>query len=507
VRTIGRLLFDSATRNPSETYLIANDEAYPLADVMRRSNAAAAALRGLGIGRGDRVAMLVRNEPRFLFTWFGAARLGAAIVPLDPGARRDEAGRFLARASPKLVVASDDLVAFSREAAAGVDEHQLPVVSVVEVAHEGAASFVEDAASQDDVALLLPTSGTTAAGKLVMQTHRALVLAGEAFPWWIGLRSSDRSLAALPLFHLNALAYSTLGSLAVGASLVLLPRFSASRFLDQARRYEGTHFNAVGAMLEILMRQPPRRRDADNPLRLCYAAPAPATKQRHLEIEARFGWEITAGYALSETPFGTVWPRGERPYGSLGRLRQHPELGDINEGRVVDDAGREMAVGETGELLLRNPAVMAGYFGMPEETQNAVRAGWLHTGDLVRRDADGIYWFVARRKEIIRRRGENIAPGEIEEALIAHPSVVDAAVAGVPSELGEEDVKAFVVAPDVDLDALVKTLRDCLSKHKVPRYIELVADLPRTATGRVAKHLLPRERNERELDTDRPTAC
>jgi carnitine-CoA ligase len=125
----------------------------------------------------------------------------------------------------------------------------------------------------------------------------------------------------------------------------------------------------------------------------------------------------------------------------------------------------------------------------------------------VRRDADGIYWFVARRKEIIRRRGENIAPGEIEDALIAHPSVVDAAVVGVPSELGEEDVKAFVVAPDVDLDALVKTLRDRLSKHKVPRYIELVADLPRTATGRVAKHLLPRERNERELDTDRPTAC
>ncbi|HET9233521.1 MAG TPA: AMP-binding protein, partial [Candidatus Eisenbacteria bacterium] len=370
MRTIGRLLSDAVARSPDAVYLIAGEEEYSFQEFRDRSVAAALALWAGGVTRSGRVAVVADNDPRFLFTWFGLSLMGATLIPLDPSATSAEMAGLVRRADPHSVVVDEAHMAKAGDAVAeanvGCDLH-----SLTDITPAWPVPTMEDHATPGDVALMLPTSGTTSASKLVMQTHRGMVLAGEGFPWWIGLQPSDRVLAALPLFHLNALAYSTLGALSVGASLVLLPRFSASRFLSQARYYRATQFNSVGALLEILMRQPERSDDADNPLRLCYAAPAPPTRQRHLQIERRFGFEITAGYALSETPYGTIWPRAaeQRPYGSLGKLRQHPELGEINEGKVVDEAGAEVRPGDVGELFLRNPAVMAGYFGMETETK------------------------------------------------------------------------------------------------------------------------------------------
>ncbi|MEA2365615.1 MAG: carnitine-CoA ligase, partial [Thermoleophilaceae bacterium] len=339
-------------------------------------------------------------------------------------------------------------------------------------------------AAHDDPAVLIPTSGTTGRSKLVTQTHRAYTMAGVGFPWWIGLTEEDRLMTSLPLFHINASAYSVLGSVAARASLVLLPRFSASGFFDSARRYGATEFNAIGAMIEILMRQPERPDDADNPIRLAYAGPTPP-EQRHLEFERRFGLEMTSGYAMSETTYGTVWPHGTRPYGTLGAARQHPTLGQVNEARVGPD----------GELQLRNPAVMKGYWGMPDETERVLAPdGWLSTGDLVRENPDGTYTFLGRKKEVIRRRGENVAPAEIEEALGSHPAVLEVAVVGVPSELSEEDIKAFVVlreGAEADLDELRDWASQRLTAFKVPSEYELLDELPHTATGRVAKHRLP----------------
>jgi carnitine-CoA ligase len=310
-------------------------------------------------------------------------------------------------------------------------------------------------------------------------------------------------MTSLPLFHINAPAYSILGSVGAGASIVLLPRFSASGFLDSARRHGATEFNAIGAMLEILMSQPERPDDADNPLRLCYTGPSPA-KPRQLEIERRFGLEIVCGYGLSESPYALIWPHGERPYGTLGTVRQHPTLGTVNEARVVDD-GRAVAAGEIGELQLRNPTVMLGYWGMPEESAEVLVDGWLRTGDLVRREPDGNLTFVTRIKEVIRRRGENLAPAEVEAALEAHPEVAEAAVVGVPSELTEEEVKAFVV-PRPQSGLAPGELRDFaagrLTRFKVPRFLELVDELPHTPTGRVAKHKLPAGLTGNEWDAE-----
>src|SRR5207248_8746501 len=212
----------------------------------------------------------------------------------------------------------------------------------------------------------------------------------------------------------------------------LLPRFSASTFLDSPRRHGATEFNAIGAMLEILMRQEPGPGDADTPLRLCYTGPAPA-RERQEEMEQRFGLRIVVGYAMSESPYGLIWPHGTRPYGTLGTPRQHPVLGVVNEAKVVGEEGEVLPAGETGELLIRNPVITPGYWGMPAETAEVITEdGWLHTGDLVTVGPGGLYTFVSRVKEVIRRRGEKLSPLEVEEVLAAHPAVLECAVTGVP---------------------------------------------------------------------------
>jgi crotonobetaine/carnitine-CoA ligase len=300
-------------------------------------------------------------------------------------------------------------------------------------------------------------------------------------------------MTSLPLFHINAPAYSVLGSLAAGAGLVLLPRFSASGFLDCARRHRATEFNAIGAMLEILMRQPERPDDAETDLRLCYTGPSPAREWQE-RFEHRFGLRVVCGYALSESPYGLIWRHGTRPFGTLGSPRQHPTLGTVNEARVVDEDGREAAAGETGELLLRNPTVTPGYWEMPEETAAAIVDGWLHTGDLVTGHEDGTYTFVSRKKEVLRRRGLNLSPAEVEDAISAHPDVLEVAVVAVPSELTEDEVKAFVVpAPGRTLDfaELEAWTGARLSAFKVPRFWQAIDALPRTPTSRIAKHRLP----------------
>ena len=194
-----------------------------------------------------------------------------------------------------------------------------------------------------------------------------------------------------------------------------------------------------------------------------------------------------------------------RPYGTLGVPRQHPTLGHVNDARAVDEAGNDVPPGGSGELLLRNPTVTPGYWGMPEETARVIVDGWLHTGDLVTVNADGTYTFVSRIKEVLRRRGENLSPVEVQDVLESHPAVLEAAVVGVPSELSEEEVKAFVVLA-ADVEVTFAELRAYAGKrlaaYKVPRFWQRVSELPRTPTQRIAKHRLPTGHPLDEWDAD-----
>lgn len=517
--TIPALFRQAVERSPDATWLLAGDDAWTYAEALGVVERAAAGLRAAGIERGDRVLVPARNVAGQVFLWLALMEVGAVQVPLNPAGTADELAGFVRQVAPAALVvdggptappptvASDSAPAAApahdtdpRPPDAGV--RRLDLGALLAADPDGVAPA---AVGAGDVAVMIPTSGTTGRSKLVMQTHRAYVMAGEGFPYWMGLTADDRLLTSLPLFHINAPAYSVLGSVAAGASLVLLPSFSASTFLDDARRTGATEFNAIGAMLEILMRRPERPDDRHHALRRCYTGPSPE-RQRHLEIEERFGFEIVCGYAMSESPYGLIWRHGTRPYGTLGSPRQHPTLGHVNDARVmVDRQGMRTpaAEGEVGELELRNPAIMAGYYEMPEETAAVLVDGWLRTGDLVHPDDGGTFTFVGREKEVIRRRGENLAPAEVEAALERHPTVAEAAVVGVPSALSEEDVKAFVVAAadaTIDPEALHRFVADRLARFKVPRYLEVVDELPHTPTGRIAKHRLPRERTPEETD-------
>jgi crotonobetaine/carnitine-CoA ligase len=490
-RTIPRLFRAAVDDVADRVWLLAGDVELTYAQSLDRIERGATWLRAAGVTRGDRVVVVARNTADHLLLWFALMEVGAVQVPVNPESTPAEMAGILGQVDPVLVI-DDDTVETYRD-----------------TSPDGAGPVDVD---EGDVAVMFPTSGTTGRSKLVMQTHRAYVMAGEGFPWWMGLDADDRLMTSLPLFHVNAPAYSTLGSVAARASLVLLPGFSASRFLDAARTSGATEFNAIGAMLEILMRQPERADDADTRLRLCYTGPSP-TRERQEAMERRFGLEIVCGYALSESPYGLIWRRGTRPFGTLGSPRQHPELGHVNDARVVEstpddgvpapESPRPVASGEVGELELRNPCVMLGYYGMPDETDAVLRDGWLRTGDLVVDEGDGTYTFVGRKKEVIRRRGENLAPAEVEAALARHPAVVDAAVIAVPSDLSEDDVKAFVVAAPgmrVDVEELRVFVAEHLADFKVPRYVEVLDALPFTPTGRVAKHRLPTGRTPGEVD-------
>jgi crotonobetaine/carnitine-CoA ligase len=461
------------------------------AETLAKVHTTASNLVDLGVMPSHRVMLLLRNCPEFVHLWLASAYIGGVLVPANPECTHAELVKLLIQAEPWLVVANSDLHPAVALAAteAGI---AVKTVTPQNACAGHRANLSAASASLDDPVALIPTSGTTSQPKLVVQTHRVFLLAAEAVPEWLGLNEQDRLLTCLPLFHINGLVYSTLGAMACGASIAILPRFSPNTFWDAVEAHGATQFNAIGAMLEMLMRRTPDHADSHNTIRLCYSAPA-LGQARHMEVEQRFGFRLISGYALSECPFGTIWPLDEPPrYGSMGKLRQHPKLGNVTTACVVDDEGKEVAEGQPGELLLRGPGVMRGYYKMPEETEQAIKDGWLFTGDIVRADRDGYFYFVSRKKQMIRRRGENIAPAEIEEVLESHPAVLEAAVVGIPSELTEEDVRAFVVvsSPDVNEEHLREWCSARLMRHKVPESIVVLDVLPHTATGRVAKHLL-----------------
>lgn len=504
MRTIPQLLRDAAAAGPDRPWLISGDKAFTFAETEHLVGAVAAGLSSRGVGQGDIVMVVGRNFPAQVFTWLGLAQLGAVMLPVNPSSTVGELVGFLNQVRPA-VLACDRTLDLGIDEAVARAEQPVTVIDVHDPLSASPSDGPHPTIDPRDPVVLIPTSGTTGRSKLVTQTHQGYTLAAEGFPAWVGLTPEDRLITALPIFHINAPAYSLLGSMAIGASVVLLERFSPSTFLDAARQHGATEFNMIGAMLEMLMRQPERPDDADNPLRLCYTGPTPP-RERQLETEARFGIEIVCGYGLSESTYGTFWPRGERPYETLGTARQHPTLGNINDARVIAD-GAEVPYGKIGELELRNPAIMLGYHGMPDETAEVLVDGWLHTGDLVRRNEDETFTFVSRKKEVIRRRGENLAPGEVEEALVEYPDILEAAVIAVPSDLGEDEVKAFVIVrPDAELDlpALRAELATRLTRFKLPRFVEIVDELPRTPTGRVAKHQLPTERTDVETDFESP---
>jgi len=301
-------------------------------------------------------------------------------------------------------------------------------------------------------------------------------------------------LCVLPLFHINALFYSLGGALASGACLLLEPRFSASRFWHVAADSQATEVNIIAAVGHILARRPESEFRCDHHVAKVYGAPI--TPEIANTFSQRFGiGKLVEGYGLTEAPGVCNQPfAGPQRLGTMGRAARHPtRIGPFAEMRVVDEAGRDVPDGSPGEILVRTPAMMQGYYRDERQTCEAFHNGWLRTGDLGSRDADGFYTFVSRKKDIIRRRGENVSAAEVERIIKLNPSVHDAAVIGVEAEVGEEEIFAVVWPMEGATIAESDIGRWCeakLARYKVPRYVTFVQSLPFTPSHRVAKHKL-----------------
>jgi crotonobetaine/carnitine-CoA ligase len=326
-----------------------------------------------------------------------------------------------------------------------------------------------------------------------MHSQRSFALVAEAFVERLHLQPDERMLCVLPLFHINALFYSLGGALAAGATLILEPRFSASRFWQIAAERKATEVNIIAAVGTILARRSSDEFRPDHAIRKVYGAPI--TPEIARVFQERFGiGKLVEGYGLTEAPGVCNHPYDQGRIGSMGKPARHPAWsGPFAEMRLVDEDGSDVETGKPGEILLRTPAMMKGYYRDEVQTGEAFRDGWLRSGDIARRDEDGFYTFIARKKDIIRRRGENVSAAEVERIIKSHPAIRDAAVIGVEAELGEEEIFAVVCPAEAGGLTEVDIVRWCqarLARFKVPRYVALVKSLPYTPSHRVAKHRL-----------------
>jgi crotonobetaine/carnitine-CoA ligase len=308
------------------------------------------------------------------------------------------------------------------------------------------------------------------------------------------------------MFHINALFYSLAGALASGATLILVPRFSASTFWHDAARTRATEANTIAAVSNILLRRPRSEFVPGHTLRKIYGAPF--TAETYDVFQREFGVPtLIEGYGMSEIPGALNNPfEGPHKIGSMGRPSVHPDPAvQLAQLKVVDDNGRELPDGEVGELVVKTPLVMQGYYRDAEQTRAAFRDGWFLTGDLARRDADGYFWFIARKKDIIRKRGENISGAELDRVVESHPQVLQAAAIPVPDALGEDEILIAVV-PRPGATVTPHEVADWCRKHlaaiKVPRYVAIVESLPLTPTHRVAKYQMRADAGLRARATD-----
>lgn len=502
-----------ASRDPGRAFIFFEDRTWTWQSFDDEVSRIARALLDRGLKKGDRVGVSGRNSDGHVLMLLALARIGAIMVPINPEFGVEEARYVLHHAQVSGAVASSDTLHVVRSACVGLAT--APWYLMLDAAAEGVASLSEAARaasdrslpegiSGDDTVLIVYTSGTTGFPKGAMHSQKSFVTGGEAFVQRVYLQPDDRVMTVLPLFHINALFYSLAGTLAAGCSMIIVPRFSASSFWETAVEYGATEVNIIEAIGTILKNRPRSEFRPDHRLRAIYGV-------RH-SMEATFRDDfriphLIGGYGMTEIPGVTCNPvEGVRKPGSMGPIGRHPDPErPWAQCRVVDDEGRDVGVNAEGELLVKTPILMQGYFRDPQQTAEAFADGWFKTGDIVKRDEDGYFFFVSRKKDIIRRRGENIAGAELDRVVGSHPAVHEAATIAVPAELGEDDILvAVVLKPGESATArdIAKWCREHLAPQKVPRYVVFVDDLPHTPTHKVLKQVMKKDASLRARATD-----
>lgn len=496
VPTLTQLLARRAREMGNREFLRFGDRSWTFAEIEAWTSRLAHRMREVdGIRPGDRIAIMLPNDVQWPVVWIATLKAGAVAVPINCNYQRADLAFVLSDSRARLVFTDSERTDLVTDVLAG--EAEMHGVCVVDVANDGSDPFPDTppgvAAAAGTLANLQYTSGTTGFPKACMLTHGYWVRLGWICAAATGLCDDDVLLTSQPFSYMDP-QWNTALSLTVGAPLVVLPRFSASTFVADVRRHRATFFYVLGSMPTLLFKQEPSPDDRDNDLRMVLCSGIPVAL--HAQLEERWGAPWREVYGMTESgidlfsPFDDLTAVGS---GSIGR----PVA--TKQARLVDPAGpaeEEVAVGTPGELLLAGVPMMSGYWNRPDATAEVLRDGWLHTGDLAVRRPDGGIHLVGRIKDMVRRGGENVACAEVEAVLERDERVVAAAVVAVPDDVLGEEVKAFVqlragVLADRDTaQLLLEQAGTQLARFKVPRYLEFVADFPRTPSERVSKPAL-----------------
>jgi len=463
----------------------------------------AAGFASLGLTSGEHVSLMMQNSVENIDAWFGLQKAGLVEVPVHT-ASRGAALRYIVDHADARALVIDEVFLPHLAAVAGELprlEHvivnrnepgegspELPGrIAVHDLAglYETGGPTPDPSIEQRDTAVILHSSGTTGPPKGVVLSHGAVLHLTRHLVWLMGYTSSDRLYTAFPLFHNNAKYTSVCAALECGGSLVMDKRFPVSTFWDLVREKGITAFNYMGALLMMLHKQPPRPDDAENSVRIAFGAPCPVEIWE--DFERRFDVKLVEVYGMTEAPMGCENRLDNRKIGSAGRESMTYEV------RIVDENDEPVPPDTPGEIVLRPKqswALFTEYYKRPEETVEAWRNLWFHTGDRARMDDEGFVFFLDRMKDSIRRRGENISTWEIESTVNTHPAVLESAAYGVPSELSESEVMVAVVCkPGESLEpaALLDFCQGKMASFAIPRYVRFMAALPKNHAERVQK--------------------
>jgi acyl-CoA synthetase (AMP-forming)/AMP-acid ligase II len=489
---------------PDKTFLFFKDDEISYSTFGKRVNSVASALKKEGVKKGERVALFLNNCPEFLYSWFAIARLGAIMVPINVAFKEREASYILDHSEANTLIADLDLYReiieqkhkdlLHLKSVFCVGDKEYPeTISFSRIINEDSDSLPEEQLTGDDVISVIYTSGTTGEPKGCVLSHFHYIAFAEAIKDNLLVTPEDRFICVLPLFHIGAQVVITMTSLISGASLVLIDRFHPRQFWEQAYQHKVTVFHCIGAILAFLDKLRVTEYERNNTLRVALSAGHPELAER---LGKRWGCKMLQDWGMSEGGITIEYINGPHKKGSCGKP-QGP-----NEIKIFDKDDREVSTGTVGEIVMRGPMVLKGYYKDPETTSTSMRGGWFHTGDNAYRDKDNFFYFVDRKKDIIRRSGENISSLEVEEVIRSHPKVEEVAVVAFPDELRGEEVKAYIILKEGETHetvlpmGLIQFCEERLAYFKVPRYIVYRKDFPRTLTHRVKKDELRKLREE-----------
>ncbi|KQC10135.1 MAG: AMP-dependent synthetase [Smithella sp. SDB] len=499
------LLEENARKHGDKVFLLYEDKEFTFRQMDENANRTANHLLSLGGGRGKGVAIMMGNSPQYLDIFVGAQKIGMYSIPINTSLRGDSLLYILNHSDAEFIVLDDDFLDVYNKIADKIEKIKTIIVnhpssSAKMLLSKGMLSLTGvysqspkkpiETYEKNDICFILYTSGTTGLPKGVVYRYGKTTVKLLSIAAYILYEKSDILYTCLPLFHGNALFLTITQAMHIGAKVALAKKFSASRFWDDIRKYNVTAFNTIGAIIPILMKQPQRETDSQNNVRFILSAACPVDEWG--KFEKRFGIKIFEAYGAVDGGGKSIMNMGDAPVGSIGKPTPNTVY------RLVDKDGNDVPVGTPGHLIFESKGKKKSveYFKNEKASNDKLRNGWIYTGDLVRRDKKGYLYFVGRNAEFMRIKGENVSAYEVEHTIQKHPSVLEAAVYAVPSELAEDEIMACVSLVDghtLKESDLVESLKENLAKFAVPRFIKIVKEFPKTETQRIIKKELEKE--------------